>query len=60
MSSSVLAQRLEDLRAAGIAEHAAAAGYELTEEGRQLLEIYPALEAWAQRWAERESAPEPR
>jgi len=52
MSSSVLSQRLAELRAAGIArqgEH----GYELTGEGRELLGIYPALHAWAGRWAQR-------
>jgi DNA-binding HxlR family transcriptional regulator len=52
MSSSVLNQRLRELRGAGIVE-AAADGYGLSEEGRALLEIYRPLEAWAQRWATR-------
>ena len=28
--------------------------YQLTDEGRKLLALYPALDAWAERWAERE------
>src|SRR6266852_1403121 len=40
MSSSVLNQRLDELRVAGATEHAAD-GYRLTDEGRRLLEIYP-------------------
>jgi DNA-binding HxlR family transcriptional regulator len=53
ISSSVLNDRLGELRAAGVVE-AAADGYRLTEEGRELLALYPPLEAWAQRWARRE------
>jgi DNA-binding HxlR family transcriptional regulator len=53
ISSSVLNDRLTELRAAGIVE-TAAAGYRLTGEGLELLALYPPLEAWAERWAERE------
>ena len=53
ISSSVLNDRLAELRAAGIVE-AAEAGYRLTSEGRELLALYPPLDAWAERWAERE------
>ena len=53
ISSSVLNDRLAELRAAGIVV-AAAEGYELTGEGRELLELYPPLDAWAERWAARE------
>jgi DNA-binding HxlR family transcriptional regulator len=53
MSSSVLNQRLRELRAAGIVE-AGDDGYRLTEEGRRLLDAYVPLQAWAERWAERE------
>lgn len=53
VSSSVLNDRLAELRAAGVVE-AAERGYELTDEGRELLALYPALDAWAERWAERE------
>ncbi len=51
-SSSVLNGRLTELRAAGVTERIKS-GYQLTVEGRRLLELYPALSAWAKRWAER-------
>jgi DNA-binding HxlR family transcriptional regulator len=53
ISSSVLNQRLAELRAAGAVEHRAH-GYALSHEGRRLLELYPPLHAWARRWARRE------
>jgi DNA-binding HxlR family transcriptional regulator len=53
ISSSVLNDRLAELRAAGIVE-AGGDGYRLTDEGRELLVIYPPVQAWADRWAERE------
>ncbi|MGW0521805.1 winged helix-turn-helix transcriptional regulator [Crossiella sp. NPDC003009] len=53
MSSSVLNQRLAELRAAWIVEQDGN-GYRLTAEGRELLVAYPAFQAWADRWAERE------
>ncbi|MBV8217092.1 MAG: helix-turn-helix transcriptional regulator [Solirubrobacterales bacterium] len=56
ISSSVLNDRLAELRAAGIVE-AGEGGYRLTEEGRELLVLYPRLDAWAERWAERERRP---
>ena len=52
MSSSVLNQRLRELRAAGIVA-LSDAGYELTKECRRLLDAYPPLDAWAERWAKR-------
>jgi DNA-binding HxlR family transcriptional regulator len=52
ISSSVLNDRLAELRAAGVV--AGDGGYRLTDEGRELLALYPALNAWAERWAERE------
>jgi len=52
MSSSVLNERLRELREAGVAV-AADGGYELTAEGRELLEAYRPLSAWAARWARR-------
>jgi DNA-binding HxlR family transcriptional regulator len=52
MSSSVLGQRLRELRAAGIVE-AGGEGYRLTDEGLRLLEAYQPLGAWAERWAAR-------
>ena len=53
ISSSVLNDRLAELRAAGILE-SGREGYRLTDEGRELLELYGPLNAWAERWAERE------
>ena len=53
ISSSVLNDRLSELRAAGIIE-SAYEGYRLTSDGRELLALYPPLDAWAERWAGRE------
>ncbi|WHT16284.1 helix-turn-helix domain-containing protein [Crossiella sp. CA-258035] len=53
MSSSVLNQRLAELRAAWIVEQDDN-GYRLTTEGTELLLAFPAFQAWADRWAERE------
>jgi DNA-binding HxlR family transcriptional regulator len=55
MSSSVLNQRLAELRAAGVAERSRE-GYRLTREGRLLLDACAPLGAWAERWAERSGA----
>ena len=52
ISSSVLTQRLGELREAGVAD-SGEAGYALTPAGRELLDIYPHLEAWAGRWERR-------
>jgi len=49
VSSSVLAQRLAELREAGIAGE----GNVLTELGSELLVAYEPLGAWAKRWARR-------
>ena len=54
ISSSVLNARLAELRAAAIIE-ARSGGYALSKEGARLLELYPALQAWAERWARREA-----
>jgi DNA-binding HxlR family transcriptional regulator len=53
MSSSVLNQRLADLRAAGILEQDTT-GYRLTTDGVELLVACSAQQTWADRWAERE------
>lgn len=50
VSSSVLNRRLAELRAAGIVDQAED-GYQLSGEGRRLLDLYPELDAWAKRWA---------
>ena len=52
MSSSVLNQRLGELRAAGIVD-AGERGYALSDEGRRLLAAFEPLDAWAARWARR-------
>jgi DNA-binding HxlR family transcriptional regulator len=52
MSSSVLNERLRELRAAGAVERTAT-GYALSAEGRELLAAFAPLDAWAQRWEER-------
>jgi len=52
MSSSVLNQRLQELRAADVVE-VGGGGYRLTGEGLRLLDAYRPLNAWAERWAAR-------
>ena len=52
MSSSVLNQRLAELRAAGVVERASE-GYRLSAEGERLLDGLAPLQAWSERWAAR-------
>ncbi len=52
MSSSVLNERLHELRAADVVE-LGDGGYRLSGEGRRLLEVFPPLYEWAERWAAR-------
>ncbi len=49
-SSSVLNDRLRELRGAGIIERADG-GYRLTARGAELLELLLPLDRWAKRWA---------
>jgi DNA-binding HxlR family transcriptional regulator len=49
----VLSQRVRELREAGIVGADAGSGYELTDEGRTLLDLLAPLDAWAKRWAKR-------
>jgi DNA-binding HxlR family transcriptional regulator len=49
MSTSVLNQRLAELREAGIVE-TGAGGYKLTPRGAELLQALTPLDAWAKRW----------
>jgi DNA-binding HxlR family transcriptional regulator len=56
MSSSVLNERLRELRAAGVVERERS-GYALSAEGRELLAAFAPLEAWAQRWEQRLTPP---
>jgi DNA-binding HxlR family transcriptional regulator len=53
ISSSVLNDRLRELRGASIVDATAGAGYRLTAEGQDLLASLMPLDTWAQRWAER-------
>jgi len=53
MSSSVLNQRLRELREAAIVGVQAGEGYALTREGQSLLEALRPLHGWAARWSER-------
>ena len=53
ISSSVLSQRVRELRDAGIVASEGSGGYSLTDDGRNLLELLAPLDAWAKRWAER-------
>jgi DNA-binding HxlR family transcriptional regulator len=52
MSSSVLNQRLAELRDAGVLE-SATGGYRLTSEGAGLLDAFVLLHDWAERWSRR-------
>jgi DNA-binding HxlR family transcriptional regulator len=52
ISSSVLNDRLTELRDAGIVERGDR-GYRLSAEGRRLLEAFEPLAGWAQRWGDR-------
>lgn len=51
MSSSVLSQRLAELRGAGIVALQGRSGYQLTEQGLALLGALSPLQEWAVRWA---------
>lgn len=53
MSSSILNERLRELRQAQILTSSKGEGYLLTESGAELLESLSSLSDWAGRWAER-------
>jgi DNA-binding HxlR family transcriptional regulator len=53
ISSSVLNDRLSELREAGIVAAEPGGGYHLTSEGHDLLAALAPLDAWAKRWAAR-------
>ncbi len=53
ISSSVLNDRLRELREAAIVASDSAAGYRLTGDGRELLEALAPLDSWAKRWGRR-------
>src|SRR5579871_6215725 len=47
MSTSVLTDRLRELRAAGLAEHERGTGYQLSSHGRDLVALLEPLHEWA-------------
>jgi DNA-binding HxlR family transcriptional regulator len=53
ISSSVLNDRLHELREADVVATAPAGGYRLSPEGRALMEALAPISAWAKRWARR-------
>jgi DNA-binding HxlR family transcriptional regulator len=53
ISSSVLSERVRELRGAGIVAERGPPGYRLTSEGRALLAALEPVDEWAARWAER-------
>lgn len=53
MSSSVLNQRLHELRSADVVTLQDGGGYRLTDEGRELLLALSPLHDWADRWSAR-------
>jgi DNA-binding HxlR family transcriptional regulator len=53
MSSSVLNQRLRELRDAGIVTAGRGEGYELSDQGFALLDALSPLHAWAREWGGR-------
>ena len=50
VSSSVLNDRLRELREAGVVATGDTQGYRLTEAGERLLEALGPLDRWAKRW----------
>jgi DNA-binding HxlR family transcriptional regulator len=55
VSSSVLNDRLAELREAGVATRTQA-GYQLTAEGLELIDALAPIDAWAKRWSRRSPA----
>jgi len=53
LSSSVLSERLRELREAGIVAAGEPNGYTLTQSGRSLLRALQPIDEWAARWARR-------
>ena len=51
LSPTVLNARLDDLREAGLVEHADDVGYRTTRSGASLLRALAPLQDWAREWA---------
>jgi DNA-binding HxlR family transcriptional regulator len=58
ISSSVLNDRLRELREARIVTAESGGGYHLTAEGQSLLGALAPLDAWANRWARHTAPPD--
>jgi DNA-binding HxlR family transcriptional regulator len=56
ISSSVLNERLRELREAGIVATGQPSGYQLTDEGRSLLSALAPVDDWAAKWSRRVGA----
>jgi DNA-binding HxlR family transcriptional regulator len=57
ISSSVLNDRLRELREAGIVSSPPPGGYQLTPAGHALLRALEPLDAWAKNWSARPADP---
>ena len=55
VSSSVLSERLRELREAAIVTSQSGEGYRLTPEGRRLMLSLAPLDEWARQWARQSS-----
>ncbi len=53
ISSSVLNDRLHELREAGIVAGERSSGYRLSSDGHELLRALAPIDAWAHGWADR-------
>jgi DNA-binding HxlR family transcriptional regulator len=60
MSSSVLYERLGELRTAGLVARDADGDYELSRLGRQLGDAIAPLQRWADRWSSAQQSGPPR
>jgi DNA-binding HxlR family transcriptional regulator len=59
VSSSVLNDRLRELRGAGVIDAEPGSGYALTPNGIDLLAALEPLDGWAKRWARRNATTDP-
>jgi DNA-binding HxlR family transcriptional regulator len=57
MSPSVLNQRLQELREAGIVALQDSGGYRLSDDGGRLFAALAPLQSWAEHWTARKGSP---
>lgn len=60
VSSSVLSQRLRELKETRLLVDDGRPGYTLNDDGRHLLLALAPIESWAERWAAAAPSPEPK